>query len=250
MAPLHPQRTEPWYNLSDGAVYYSILTTLRPKRIIEVGCGFSSAIALDVRDQELHDLELTFIEPYPERLYELLKEGDNTTATIHRAIVQDVPIEIFDVLEKDDILFIDSSHMSSPGSDVNLLFFQVLPRLRPGVVVHFHDIFFPFEYPEPGESWRLAEFGLERVVFVAGIPELQQRIPDNVFQLLVWRDHPEIVSRYFLEGPKDLPGQHLAKAGPLAWRDQAQPEFEFKFDLARHLHSSRRRSSRQATSAG
>ena len=131
-------------------MYYSILTTLRPKRIIEVGCGFSSAIALDVRDQELHDLELTFIEPYPDRLYDLLEEGDNKTATIHKSILQDVPIETFDVLEKDDILFIDSSHISSPGSDVNMLFFKILPRLKPGVVVHLHDIFFPFDILTPG----------------------------------------------------------------------------------------------------
>jgi hypothetical protein len=105
-------------------VYYSIPTTPRPKRIIEVGCGFSPGIALDLRDQEVHELELTFIEPYPDRLFELLKDGDNKTATMQKAILQDVPIETFDVLEKDDILFIDSSHISNPASDVNMLFFE------------------------------------------------------------------------------------------------------------------------------
>jgi hypothetical protein len=135
-----------WYGLSDGAVYYSMLTTLRPKHVVEVGSGFSSAIALDVREQGLPDLQLTFIEPRPKRLLGLLKENDKTTTTIYRNPVQDIPIEIFDVLAKDDILFIDSTHVSKPGSDVNWLFFRVLPRLQPGVVVHFHDIFFPFEY--------------------------------------------------------------------------------------------------------
>jgi hypothetical protein len=200
-----------WYNLSDGAVYYSILTTLRPKRIIEVGCGFSSAIALDVRDQELHDLELTFIEPYPKRLLELLEEGDNTTATIHRAIVQDVPIETFDALEKDDILFIDSSHISSPGSDVNLLLFQVLPRLKPGVVVHFHDIFFPFEYPDawlngaPGrENW--PDLGWNELYLLQAFLSYNNVFQIMFFNCLVWREHPEIVRRYLPEGTKDLPG--------------------------------------------
>jgi predicted O-methyltransferase YrrM len=202
-----PNEPNHWYNLSDGAVYYSILTTLRPKRIIEVGCGFSSAIALDVRDQELHDLELTFIEPYPARLLELLKEGDNSAATIHKAIVQDVPIETFDALEKDDILFIDSSHISSPGSDVNMLLFEVLPRLRPGVVVHFHDIFFPFEYPE---SWLNRDdwlnLGWNELYLLRAFLSHNNVFQIMFFNCLVWREHPEIVRRYLPEGTKNLPG--------------------------------------------
>lgn len=196
-----------WYNHSDGAVYYSILTTLRPKRIIEVGCGFSSAIALDVRDQELHDLELTFIEPYPNRLFELLEEGDNKTATIHRSILQDVPIETFDVLEKDDILFIDSSHISSPGSDVNMLFFKILPRLKPGVVVHLHDIFFPFEYPDTWlnrADWR--SLGWNELYLLQAFLSYNSAFEIMFFNCLVWQKHPEIVSRYFPECAKDLPG--------------------------------------------
>lgn len=81
-----------------------------------------------MRDQELHDLELTFIDPYAGRLIELLKEGDNTTPTIHRAVVQDVPIETFDVLEKDSILLIDSSHISSPGQRRQATRHRIIPR--------------------------------------------------------------------------------------------------------------------------
>lgn len=197
----------PWFNHSDGAVYYSILTTLRPKRIMEVGCGFSSAIALDVRDQELHDLELTFIEPYPDRLFELLREGDNTTATIHRAILQDVPVETFDVLEKDDILFIDSSHISKPGSDVNMLFFEILPRLRPGVVVHLHDIFFPFEYPDTWlsrDDW--LNLGWNELYLLQTFLSYNNVFEIMFFNCLVWQEHAEIVRRYFPEGHRDLPG--------------------------------------------
>src|SRR5262249_50060097 len=96
IAPKWPEFSRSWsrftnptngvFGLCDGAVYYSMLTTLRPKRIVEVGSGFSSAIALDVRDQELQDLQLTFIDPDPARLYELLNEDDHTTITIHRDI--------------------------------------------------------------------------------------------------------------------------------------------------------------------
>jgi predicted O-methyltransferase YrrM len=82
IAPKWPEFSQSWsrytnptngvFELADGAVYYSMLATLRPKRIVEVGSGFSSAIALDVRDQELQDLQLTFIDPNPARLNELL----------------------------------------------------------------------------------------------------------------------------------------------------------------------------------
>jgi predicted O-methyltransferase YrrM len=197
----------PWYNYSDAAVYYSILTTVRPKRIIEVGCGFSSAVALDVRDHELHDLELTFIEPYPTRLYELLEEGDNKTATIHEVILQDIAIETFDVLEKDDILFIDSSHISSPGSDVNMLFFQILPRLKPGVLVHLHDIFFPFEYPDTWlsrEDW--PSLGWNELYVLEAFLSYNDAYEILFFNCMVWQEHSEVVSPYLPEFHQDLPG--------------------------------------------
>jgi hypothetical protein len=72
--------------------------------------------------------------------------------------VQDVPLRLFESLRENDVLFIDSSHVSKTGSDVNFLCLEVLPRLAPGVLVHFHDIFLPGEYPkdwvlERGYSW-------------------------------------------------------------------------------------------------
>ncbi len=94
IAPKWPEFSRSWSRYTDptngvfegyhGAVYYSMLTMLRPKHIVEVGSGFSSAIALDVRDQELQDLQLTFIDPNPARLYELLNENDHTRITIHK----------------------------------------------------------------------------------------------------------------------------------------------------------------------
>ncbi len=77
--------------------------------------------------------------------------------TILEKGVQDVPLSVFECLEANDILFIDSTHVCKTGSDVNYLFFEVLPRLKPGVVVHVHDIFHPFEYPKrwvmEGRAW-------------------------------------------------------------------------------------------------
>jgi hypothetical protein len=147
----------PWFGLADAAVYYSILRHFRPRRVIEVGSGFSSAIALDAAERHLSDLELTFIEPYPQRLRRLLRKSDESRSELLISLVQDVPVRMYEELVSGDILFIDSTHVSKPGSDVNWLLFQVLPRLQAGVYVHFHDMFWPFEYPKEwifeGRSW-------------------------------------------------------------------------------------------------
>ena len=144
----------------EGAAFvlHAMLRRLRPRRLIEVGSGFSSAVILDTNDLFLdRTLRSTFIDPFPERLNTLLRPGDEATANVITSPIQDVPIELFDELGDGDVLFIDSTHVSKVGSDVNTLLFDVLPRLRPGVVIHVHDIYFPFEYPKEwiykGRAW-------------------------------------------------------------------------------------------------
>jgi len=152
-----------WFSYGDGVVLYSMMRDLKPRRIIEVGSGFSSAAMLDVNDRFFDGkIELTFIEPYPKRLRGVLGGADTAHYTILEAPVQDAPMECFGKLEANDILFIDSSHVGKVGSDVLHLLFNVLPTLAPGVVVHFHDIPWPFEYPhtwlEQGRAWNEAYF--------------------------------------------------------------------------------------------
>jgi len=89
---------------------------------------------------------LTFIEPYPQLLTSLVG-GGNDRVKILAHDVQQTPLETFDELEANDFLVIDSTHVMSTGSDVCFELFEILPRLKPGVLVHFHDIFWPFEYP-------------------------------------------------------------------------------------------------------
>jgi predicted O-methyltransferase YrrM len=138
----------PYYGIGDGDGLYAMLRHLRPPRIIEVGSGFSSALILDTNDRFLDGrVELTFIEPEPTRLKQLLRQSDHRRVEIIESVVQEVPPETFDTLRPGDILFIDSSHITKMGSDVNMLFFEVLPRLAAGTHVHVHDIFYPFEYP-------------------------------------------------------------------------------------------------------
>jgi predicted O-methyltransferase YrrM len=138
----------PGYAWSDGIFLYAMIRHLAPKRIVEVGSGNSSCLMLDVN--ELHfggRLRCTFIEPEPARFLSLIRDSDRAAIDVIAKRLQDVPLSHFTTLEANDILFVDSSHVSKAGSDVNHLFAEILPRLRPGVHVHFHDVFYPFEYP-------------------------------------------------------------------------------------------------------
>jgi predicted O-methyltransferase YrrM len=139
----------PFFPLADAAAVSAMMVHFKPKRIIEIGSGFSSAVMLDTNDRFLNNTcQLTFIEPDPVRLYSLLSDEDKKQNKIIPKIIQEVDLGIFNALEAGDILFVDSSHVSKMGSDVNLILFKILPRLKPGTIIHFHDIFFPFEYPE------------------------------------------------------------------------------------------------------
>ncbi len=146
-APYRFHNRNGFFENTDAAVLAAMIPHLRPGRIVEVGGGFSTALMLDVREHRKLDFALTTIEPYPERLRKLLKPDDDVV--IVEAAVQDVAPELFRALGSGDILFIDSSHVAKTGSDVNHLFFNVLPLLKRGVFIHLHDIFHPFEYP-PG----------------------------------------------------------------------------------------------------
>jgi predicted O-methyltransferase YrrM len=151
----------PMYSYSDAIFLYGMIRYASPKRIVEVGSGHSSCVMLDTIELHLDGrVECTFIEPYPERLLSLLRPEDLRRVRILEKRVQDVGPEPFLALDRNDILFIDSSHTVKIGSDVNYLLNEILPRLRPGVYVHFHDIFYPFEYPEvwvvEGRAWNEA----------------------------------------------------------------------------------------------
>jgi len=145
-----------FYSYSDAILLYCMIRHLKPKKIIEVGSGFSSSVTLDTNEKFMgKSINCVFIEPYPARLESLLKDDDNVM--IHRSRLQEIPIEIFGELTKNDILFIDSTHVSKFNSDVNYVFHKILPALAHGVHIHFHDVFYPFEYPREwlleGRAW-------------------------------------------------------------------------------------------------
>ena len=149
------------FRYGEAIVLYSMIRMLRPKRIVEVGSGYSSCATLDTSDRFFGGaIQCTFVEPHPELLLSLLHPGDDAQIDIVERLVQDVEMDVFTRLEPNDILFIDSSHVTKVGNDVNYLYLEVLPRLAPGVRVHIHDVPYPFEYPMDwvygGRGWNEA----------------------------------------------------------------------------------------------
>jgi predicted O-methyltransferase YrrM len=150
-----------FFDYADAIFLHLIIRHLKPRRIVEIGSGFSSAVMLDTVERFLGgQTRLAFIDPFAERLKSLLRPDDAKRCTVIEKAVQDVGWETFTALESGDILFVDSSHVSKAGSDVNFELFEIFPRLKPGVWIHIHDIFPGFDYPEPwlkeGRAWNEA----------------------------------------------------------------------------------------------
>ena len=148
----------PAYSYSDAILLYCLMRYLQPRRIIEVGSGYSSCAILDTNELFFDDsIECTFIEPAPQLLRSLLRTGDLERIELREQPLQEIEEDLFGQLQANDILFIDSSHVCKIDSDVNHIFFRILPLLKSGVFIHFHDIFYPFEYPldwvYEGRAW-------------------------------------------------------------------------------------------------
>jgi predicted O-methyltransferase YrrM len=144
----------PMFSKLDARVLFIMLRALRPRKMIEIGSGYSSLLTADVNRRYLGGaLELICVEPSPPPF---LRRRDDGIARVIAKRAQNLR-GLHRELQPGDILFIDSSHVAKTGSDVNHLYFEVLPRLAPGVIVHIHDIFLPLDYPKHwvfgGRSW-------------------------------------------------------------------------------------------------
>jgi Methyltransferase domain len=183
------------YPACDSATLYAMLRHLKPKRYIEVGCGYSSrcsAAALAINKKEGRPCESAFIEPYPPPyLTEMNLPGEFLQQRIEQ-----VPLERFQQLEADDVLFIDTSHVIKVQNDVEYELLHVLPLLQPGVVVHIHDIFTPYDYPEewlvghgPNRGGNNEQYALE--CLLSGGGDWEVTLPVH----LLWREHRQLLKR-------------------------------------------------------
>ncbi len=156
--PAEPHRFHMGNGMFDGMdalVCWCMIRHFRPRRIIEVGSGFSTRLLAEAAGRNGCETSLVAVDPYADGI---VAEGFPGLVGLERRPVQHLEASFFESLQADDVLFIDSSHVSRIGGDVNFLFLDVLPRLRAGVLVHVHDIFLPAEYPrewvmEKGRFW-------------------------------------------------------------------------------------------------
>lgn len=176
-----------WFRHTDAVVLYCMIRHLRPRRIIEIGSGFSSLVMLDTNEVHFENsISCTCIDPDMGRLVPALKPGDMDRVTVVDRQVQKVDLGIFDDLDGRDILFIDSSHVTKTRSDVNRIVFEVLPRLREGVHVHFHDVFYPFEYPE---QWRRDGIAWNEAYLLRALLQFNRAFEIVFFPTFMWRFH-------------------------------------------------------------
>jgi len=144
-----------YFSSPDAEVFYSMVRVLKPRRIIEVGSGNSTRVArMAITDGSL-TCELVSVDPAPRR--DVASISDRV---LRQAVETLEAAALTDQLEANDILFIDSSHEIKTGGDAPFLYLDVMPQLKRGVVVHIHDIFYPYEYPRDwviDNGWRWNE---------------------------------------------------------------------------------------------
>lgn len=190
------------YPRTDSATLYAMLRHLKPKRYIEVGCGWStrcSTAALKRNQAEGHVCKSTFIEPFPPPYL----DQQNLPGDFIKEKIERVPLELFQQLEAGDVLFIDTSHVLKIQNDVEWELIHILPTLKAGVIVHIHDIFCPYDYPI---EWTVGpgvqrggineQYALE--CLMSGGGDWDVILP--VHQL--WRDHRALLAQLF-DAPDD-----------------------------------------------
>lgn len=134
------------YMAVDAHTYYALIREYKPARIIEIGSGMSTQLAVDAlaeNEKDGHTGSITAIEPFPSEFLRRISSVD-----LIESKLQDVNLETFTALDENDILFIDSTHVLREGNDVQLEYLELLPRLNDGVLIHVHDISLPKRYPK------------------------------------------------------------------------------------------------------
>lgn len=193
----------------DGIMLSYLIHKHRPRRIVEIGSGFSTVIASETcraLGPDMAQSRIEAYEPYP-RPHLLTDAFPNVT--VAKTFAQDIPFETVTSLQPNDILFIDSSHVLATGSDVQYEILELLPRVPKGVIVHVHDIFLPFDYPR--------DWVVERKTFWTEQYALQAFLTCNTDFQIIWSaglmktDHADRLSKHFRYNDPDgrTPGGSL-----------------------------------------
>jgi predicted O-methyltransferase YrrM len=158
----------------DIAMIYTIIRENKPTKYVEVGSGNSTKVAAKAKRDAAINMEIISIDPMPRA------EIDQLANKILRVPFEDTDTSLFSELTENDIVFIDNSHRMLPNSDATVFFMEVLPLLRKGVIVHVHDIYLPYDYPQFMCDRAYSEqYGL--AAFILANPEKYQVIMPNYF---------------------------------------------------------------------
>jgi hypothetical protein len=183
------------YEAGDAETLYGLVRHVKPTRVVELGSGTSShviAAALGENRAEGRSAEYRVFDPYP---WEATELGPVESVDVVPLAATDIPVDAFDHLGAGDILFVDTTHTVKTGGDVPHLILDVVPSLAPGVLIHFHDIFLPYQYPRDwvvdmrlawAEQYLLQAFLAFNPGFEVMLPlhALTRSEPDTVHQLI------------------------------------------------------------------
>lgn len=153
---------------------YTFISEFKPKRYIEIGSGNSTKVAYKAKTEQKLVTEIISIDPMPRA------EIDNLASRVIREPFENIDINILNELDKDDILFVDNSHRILPNSDSMVFYLEILPRLKKGVIVHIHDIYLPYDYPQfMCDRFYSEQYGL--AMYLLAGPERYDTILPNYF---------------------------------------------------------------------
>ena len=178
---------------------YTMISEFKPEKYMEIGSGNSTKVAYKAKNDHQLNMEIISIDPEPRT------EIDNLSDQIIRKAFEDIDLSILDQLSENDILFVDNSHRILPNSDSMVFYLEVLPRLKKGVIVHIHDVYLPYDYPQfMCDRFYSEQYGL--AIYLLANPEKYEVILPNFFisedkelsEVIapIWRDHPENVERH------------------------------------------------------
>lgn len=153
---------------------YTLMTEFKPKKYIEIGSGNSTKVAFKAKTEQTPGTKIISIDPMPRA------EIDNLADKIIRKPFEDIDFNITDELNANDILFVDNSHRILPNSDSMVFYLEILPRLKKGVIVHIHDIYLPYDYPQfMCDRFYSEQYGL--AMYLLANPKKYETILPNYF---------------------------------------------------------------------
>lgn len=181
------------YGVIEGDFLYCFIRKMQPKKIIQIGCGVSTSIILTAAKDSGYAPHIICVEPYPTGFLIELNRQNKITLLAERAQLTDM--NVLTDLNENDLFFVDSTHTVKAGSEVNRIILEVLPRLHPHVWIHFHDIYFPYDYRRNILNGDLFFWGESTLLHAFLINNANVQI--KVSLSMVHYEKPEILSQYF-----------------------------------------------------